>query len=144
MAQLAYAIPTEREINTASVPHRSPFRYPGGKTWLVPYARLWLSRRSKPIKEILEPFAGGAIIGLTAVFEGLAARATLIELDPDVCAVWQTIFGNEGMKLARKITDFSPTRSAVTALLQSEPKSTFERASFIPSFPKIVCHTAHT
>ena len=28
--------PTE-PVNVASVPHRSPFRYPGGKTWLVPY-----------------------------------------------------------------------------------------------------------
>ena len=24
-------------INVSAVPHRSPFRYPGGKTWLVPY-----------------------------------------------------------------------------------------------------------
>ncbi len=23
-------------VNVASVPQRSPFRYPGGKTWLVP------------------------------------------------------------------------------------------------------------
>ncbi len=23
-------------VNVATVPHRSPFRYPGGKTWLVP------------------------------------------------------------------------------------------------------------
>lgn len=25
-----------RVVNVASVPQRSPFRYPGGKTWLVP------------------------------------------------------------------------------------------------------------
>ncbi|MBN2594284.1 MAG: hypothetical protein JXA81_12320, partial [Sedimentisphaerales bacterium] len=30
-------------VNVASVPLRSPFRYPGGKTWLVPYVRQWLS-----------------------------------------------------------------------------------------------------
>jgi len=29
----------------SSVPQRSPFRYPGGKTWLVPYIRDWF--RSK-------------------------------------------------------------------------------------------------
>ena len=26
-------------VNVASVPQRSPFRYPGGKTWLIPIAR---------------------------------------------------------------------------------------------------------
>src|ERR1700674_1531455 len=29
-------------VNVASVPQRSPFRYPGGKTWLIPYIRSWL------------------------------------------------------------------------------------------------------
>jgi len=27
---------TQPVINVASVPQRSPFRYPGGKTWLIP------------------------------------------------------------------------------------------------------------
>src|SRR2546421_3259450 len=102
MANAAYAIATEREINVASVPHRSPFRYPGGKTWLVPYARLWLQRRPRKIRELIEPFAGGAIIGLTAIFENLVDRVTLIEMDDDVCSVWKTIFSSEGEKLARK------------------------------------------
>ena len=36
-------------VNVASVPQRSPFRYPGGKTWLVPRLRRWLSSLpSKP------------------------------------------------------------------------------------------------
>src|SRR5882724_12489076 len=122
MAQLAYAIPTEREINVASVPHRSPFRYPGGKTWLVPYARLWLGRRRKKVKELIEPFAGGATIGLTAAFEGMAERVTLVELDSDVSAVWQTILGSEGERLAHKILNFTPTHSSVSALLANEPK----------------------
>jgi hypothetical protein len=29
-------------VNVSTVPHRSPFRYPGGKTWLVPRVRDWL------------------------------------------------------------------------------------------------------
>ena len=29
--------------NVSSVPQRSPLRYPGGKTWLVPHIRAWLS-----------------------------------------------------------------------------------------------------
>ena len=27
---------SDRAVNVASVPQRSPLRYPGGKTWLVP------------------------------------------------------------------------------------------------------------
>jgi len=33
---------TAKIVNVAAVPHRSPLRYPGGKTWLVPRIRLWL------------------------------------------------------------------------------------------------------
>ena len=33
-------------VNVASVPQRSPFRYPGGKTWLIPIARKWFSSAS--------------------------------------------------------------------------------------------------
>lgn len=51
-------------INVASVPHRSPFRYPGGKTWLVPHVRRWLTSVSSLPREFVEPFAGGAIGGL--------------------------------------------------------------------------------
>jgi DNA adenine methylase len=36
--------PLENVINVASVPKRSPFRYPGGKTWLIPTVRNWLKQ----------------------------------------------------------------------------------------------------
>lgn len=35
---------SDKPVNVASVPQRSPFRYPGGKTWLVPYVRDWLAQ----------------------------------------------------------------------------------------------------
>ena len=35
----------DKPVNVASVPQRSPFRYPGGKTWLVPHIRRWLGSR---------------------------------------------------------------------------------------------------
>ena len=43
-------------VNVASVPQRSPFRYPGGKTWLIPTVRDWL-RQDNNKKNLIEPFA---------------------------------------------------------------------------------------
>ena len=57
-------------VNVASVPQRSPFRYPGGKTWLVPYVRLWLSSITPPLQELIEPFAGGRIGCLSTRLRG--------------------------------------------------------------------------
>src|SRR5437870_1236520 len=86
----------ERVVNVASVPQRSPFRYPGGKTWLIPYIRRWLGSLPMPATEFVEPFAGGAIVGLTVAAERLADHVTLVELDTQVAAVWQTIFCDPG------------------------------------------------
>src|SRR5690606_40499726 len=58
-------------VNVAQVRQISPFRYPGGKTWLVPVAREWLQMIGRP-KVLLEPFAGGAHTGLTAAAARLA------------------------------------------------------------------------
>jgi hypothetical protein len=69
---------SEHVVNVASVPQRSPFRYPGGKTWLIPRVRQWL--RSLEIRPtvLVEPFAGGGIVGLTTAFEELAAHVVLL------------------------------------------------------------------
>lgn len=117
-----------RIVNVASVPKRSPFRYPGGKTWLVPYVRRWLQSRPQTIEELIEPFAGGGIVGLTAAFEGLARKVTLIEMDPDVAAVWGTILGKRAEWLARRILDFELTPRSVSGILDSKPRNMEERA----------------
>jgi DNA adenine methylase len=117
-----------RVVNVASVPQRSPFRYPGGKTWLVPYVRLWLSSIRPPSRELVEPFAGGSIVGLTAAFETLAKKVTLVELDPDVASVWKTILDGQVEWLANRVVTFDLTLDSARALLASEPRSTRERA----------------
>ena len=112
-------------VNVASVPHRSPFRYPGGKTWFVPRVRQWL--RSLPVqpKTLVEPFAGGAIIGLTVAFERLADSVILVEKDEQVAAVWETIINtDDGAEwLAEKIVNFKPTSESVKTLLSSKNNS---------------------
>jgi len=93
----------DRPVNVASVPQRSPFRYPGGKTWLVPYLRRWLRVRPRKPARFVEPFAGGAIIGLTVAFEELAGHVTLVELDDDVASVWKVLLSRRGNELAERI-----------------------------------------
>ncbi|MEW5938323.1 MAG: DNA adenine methylase [Chloroflexota bacterium] len=112
-------------VNVASVPHRSPFRYPGGKTWFVPKVRQWLRSLPVQLKTFIEPFAGGAIIGLTVAFEKLADSVVLVEKDEQVAAVWQTIINtDDGAEwLAEKIVNFKPTPESVRTLLSSETTS---------------------
>jgi len=103
---------SKRPVNVSSVPQRSPFRYPGGKTWFVPYAVRWLKQYQGNINYI-EPFAGGGIIGLTCAFENLAKSVTLVELDADIAAVWKTILGEQNEIFAKKILDFEISRENI-------------------------------
>lgn len=115
-------------VNVASVPQRSPFRYPGGKTWLIPYARLWLaSLRPKP-RRLIECFAGGGGIGLMAGFEGWAEEVVLVELDPDVAVVWRVLFEGGGPELGQRILAFPFCREAVEDVVASAPDDPLEQA----------------
>lgn len=117
-----------RPVNEASVPQRSPFRYPGGKTWLVPYLRDWLQHQKPKPSRLIEPFAGGAIASLTAGFESLARHVIFAELDERVAAVWQVVLNGQAEWLAQRILEFVVTVENVRQLLDREPRSLRERA----------------
>jgi len=119
--------PPVKPVNVATVPMRSPFRYPGGKTWFVPYIRKWLKTFGGDI-ELIEPFAGGGIVGLTAAFENLARSIIMVEKDEDIAAVWRTILGGQGRWLAEQITNFDITTKNVRAVLNQHPSSLREKA----------------
>ncbi len=114
--------------NVSSVPQRSPFRYPGGKTWLVPRIRQWLNTLPNVAQEFIEPFAGGGIVSLTVAFEKLANHVTMVELDDQVAAVWQTILSGDAEWLAEQIIQFEMTADAVREILSNEPRSLQEKA----------------
>jgi len=110
------------------VPQRSPFRYPGGKTWLVPHIRSWLASKTPRVSVLVEPFAGGGIVGLTAAFEDLAHHVVLVERDPHVAAVWQTILDGQAQWLADHIQNFDLNPTAARKILDQEPLTQRERA----------------
>jgi DNA adenine methylase len=118
---------TPKVVNVASVPQRSPFRYPGGKTWLIPVVRKWLKQSREP-KTLIEPFAGGGIVSLTAAFESLANRIIMVELDREVAAVWEVIINGDHNWLAEVIYSFELTPENAILTLQKEKKTIKEQA----------------
>jgi DNA adenine methylase len=126
--QLSLLPQQEKIVNVATVPLRSPFRYPGGKTWLVPRIRGWLTSLPAKPDEFIEPFTGGGIVGLTVAFEDLANHITLVELDHQVAAVWKTILHGDGEWLANRIVEFELTAETVEAELKRTNLSTQEQA----------------
>jgi len=118
---------TPKVVNVASVPQRSPFRYPGGKTWLIPVVRQWL-KQSNQKKRLIEPFAGGGIVSLTTAFEKLAEKILMIELDREVASVWQVIINGDHQWLADQIFTFELTPENANIILQKEDKTVEEQA----------------
>ncbi|MFL5345462.1 MAG: DNA adenine methylase [Hyalangium sp.] len=117
--------------NVAQVRQLSPFRYPGGKTWLVPEVRKYLMVAKRKPSVFVEPFAGGAMAGLTAALEGLAEHVFLCELDDDVAAVWAAIFNGtdaDVRRLSKRILDFEVTLENVREVLSVATTDTMSRA----------------
>lgn len=119
---------SDKPVNVASVPQRSPFRYPGGKTWLVPYVRDWLRSKSGPASRLIEPFAGGAIVSLTVAFERLARHVIFAELDEGVASVWRIVLNGHAEWLAKRILNFEVTQENVRKILDCSPSDLKEKA----------------
>lgn len=127
--ELFKAVPKkEKIVNVASVPMRSPFRYAGGKTWLVPQIRRWLIERGGHDIELVEPFVGGGIVSLTAAFEKLVGKVTMVELDEDVAAVWRVIVDGDAEWLASRIITFDLTVESAREAIEMAGRSLRDRA----------------
>lgn len=70
---------------------------------------------------LIEPFAGGGIISLTALFENLIDRVVMVELDEEVAAVWQSVVNGDAKWLADQILKFNLTKEAIIAEISKEP-----------------------
>ncbi|MFM9967203.1 MAG: DNA adenine methylase [Burkholderiales bacterium] len=127
--------------NVSQIPQLSPLRYPGGKTWLVPEIRAWIKGLPSRRKFFVEPFAGGAIAGLTVAAENLAEGAILVERDPAVAALWAVVVhGNEEdvEALFKRVLSFEMTTAAVDRVLNVYSSTLVDRA-----FSTIVKNRVH-
>jgi DNA adenine methylase len=128
-----------KPVNVASVAQRSPFRYPGGKTWFVPTFKQWMSRMYPKPRVLVEPFAGGGIISLTALFENLVEKAVMAELDDGIAAVWESVVNGHAKWLADRILTFDLTKESVMREIEKHPKTRRERA-FQTVLKNRTCH----
>src|SRR4030042_1390376 len=120
---LSGEIEAPKPVNVASVPQRSPFRYPGGKTWFVPTFRRWMELVFPKPSILVEPFAGGGIISLTALFDNLVQKAVMVELDDEIAAVWKSIVNGDAEWLANQVLGFDLTKEAVIRELKKVPNT---------------------
>jgi DNA adenine methylase len=127
LKKLADTLLSAKPINVSKVRQISPFRYPGGKTWLVPEIRKWIFDLNYRPTLFIEPFAGGGIASLSVAIEDLADRIIVAEVDPEVASVWKTILTEPDI-LCKKILTFDVTKENVMQVIRSEPNNIIDKA----------------
>ena len=125
VGELPFSVPSIPAVNVASVPQRSPLRYPGGKTWLIPHVREWLFRTGSRHPLLVEPFVGGGIVSLTAVMEGLVERALMVDVDRDITALWRAVL-NDDRVLVEQVRRFNPTLEQIQRVSRQTPRGAAE------------------
>jgi DNA adenine methylase len=79
-------------------------------------------------KVFVEPFAGGGSISLLAAAEGYAEKVVMVELDPEIAAVWHTVLSDDCQWLMKSIMNFDLTPENLYSELSVSPRSTKHRA----------------
>lgn len=77
---------------------------------------------------MVEPFAGGGISSLTAVFENLVEASLLVELDEEIAAVWQTVVDGEAEWLASRILRFEMSKENAVNEINADRRLIKEKA----------------
>lgn len=87
----------------------SPLRYPGGKSkmidMLLPYMDI-----NQHIEQFVEPFCGGASLGLSFLDGGYTDRLILNDKDINVYSFWKAVCGNDVEGLIDAIRCYRPNR----------------------------------
>jgi DNA adenine methylase len=87
-----------------------------------------MARMNPKPRVLVEPFAGGGIISLTALFENLVEKAVMVELDDEIAAVWESVVNGDAEWLANRILTFNMTKEAVLQELKKTPDTKREKA----------------
>jgi DNA adenine methylase len=82
----------------------SPLRYPGGKGKLSNFIKLLMTRNGLIGTEYVEPYAGGASVALSLLFEEYASHIHINDLNRSVYAFWRCVL-DDTEALCARITD---------------------------------------
>lgn len=82
----------------------SPLRYPGGKLKVVDYIRRLYEVNNLCDGTYVEPYAGGASVALTLLFNEYVAKIKINDIDRSIFAFWHSVL-NETEALCRMIAD---------------------------------------
>lgn len=81
----------------------SPLRYPGGKSKLVEYILQKMQLRNN--QTFIEPFAGGASVGLALLDAGFINNLVINDLDFGIYALFSTIIDNPDFLISKLILE---------------------------------------
>ena len=73
------------------MPFLSPLRYPGGKRRLINFMKTIIHENGLIGSQYIEPYAGGASIGLALLMDGYASCIHINDLDRAVYAFWYSV-----------------------------------------------------
>ncbi|MBX3052313.1 MAG: DNA adenine methylase [Caldilineaceae bacterium] len=90
------------------MPFYSPFRYPGGKRKLANFIKLIFIKNDLLDGDYIEPYAGGAGVALSLLFDEYVRRIYINDLDPSVYSFWHSVL-NSTDHLCQLIHDTSVT-----------------------------------
>ena len=69
----------------------SPLRYPGGKTRLASFIGSMIKENNLLGVDYVEPYAGGAGVALSMLFEEYASSITINDIDRSIYAFWHSV-----------------------------------------------------
>jgi DNA adenine methylase len=84
------------------MPFYTPLRYPGGKRRLAPIIARLLEETNLRDVEYAEPYAGGAAVALSLLFDEHASTIHINDLSRPVFAFWHAVL-NDNAELCRRI-----------------------------------------
>ncbi len=93
---------------SADTQYLSPLRYPGGKGTLATFVAELIGAQRQHATRYIEPFAGGAGVGLRLLFDEHVDEIVLNDLDPGIAAFWRAVFESTN-DLAEKVKSTLPT-----------------------------------
>lgn len=93
---------TKSEANPRRLVHFTPLRYPGGKGKLAAYVKAIIDANKLYDGEYVEPYAGGAAIGLELLFQEYVAKIHINDLSGSVYSFWKAVL-NDTEELCRLV-----------------------------------------